>query len=311
MPFVANSARPRRVFARRITQFKYLRRRSPWWILCRTVLILLISGLAGATLIRLAPGFGMDERELDTRLSADSLEAIRRERPVERNPLAFYAHFFSGLLRGDTGRSVVFAQPVGALIRERAPRTLDTVISGLGYGWSAAVLLAVAATAVRRPITLLSTMTFSGLLLSIPSAVLATICLLWGLSPAIAIAAVVFPRIFPNAYEQLRASLASPHVLMARARGLPATRVYLFHVVPSALMPLIALGGVSVTLAFGASIPVESLADSPGLGQLAWQAAVGRDLSVLVTITLLLTAITVGANVLADLVLGRLERHTA
>jgi peptide/nickel transport system permease protein len=76
-------------------------------------------------------------------------------------------------------------------------------------------------------------------------------------------------------------------------------------------MPLVALGGVSITLAFGASIPIEALADSPGLGQLAWQAALGRDLSVLVTITLLLTAITVVANVLADLTLTRLARHWA
>jgi peptide/nickel transport system permease protein len=135
--------------------------------------------------------------------------------------------------------------------------------------------------------------------------------LVWRLSPAIAIGAVVFPRIFPNVYEQLRASLAAPHVVTARARGLPTARLFLFHVLPSALMPLIALGGVSVTLAFGASIPVEALADSPGLGQLAWQAALGRDLAVLVSLTLLLTAITVSANVIADLVLVRLERHAA
>jgi peptide/nickel transport system permease protein len=183
-------------------------------------------------------------------------------------------------------------------------------MAGLGYGWIAAVLLATVATVSHRAPAVLVAMTVSGSLLSIPSALLATVCLLLRLSPAIAIAAVVFPRVFPNAYEQLRASFAAPHVLTARARGLPAMRLFLFHVVPSALMPLIALAGVSVTLAFGASIPIEALADSPGLGQLAWQAALGRDLPVLVSITLLLTAITVAANVLADLVLKRLTRHS-
>jgi peptide/nickel transport system permease protein len=215
------------------------------------------------------------------------------------------------MLRGDAGRSVVFAKPIGRLISERAPRTLYTVVAGLAYGWSAAVLLAMAATLSRHAATILAAMAVSGSLLSIPSAVLAAVSLLLRLSPAIAIAAVVFPRIFPNAYEQLRVSLTAPHVVTARARGLPATRLFLFHVVPSALMPLVALGGVSVTLAFGASIPVEALADSPGIGQLAWQAALGRDLPVLVSITLLLTVITVAANVLADLVLARLGRRTA
>jgi ABC-type dipeptide/oligopeptide/nickel transport system permease component len=217
----------------------------------------------------------------------------------------------AGLLRGNAGRSVVFAQPVGRLIGERAPRTFHTVIVGLAYGWSAAIVLAAVAALSQRTLTTFAAMAVSGSLLSIPSAVLAAVSLLLRLSPAIAIAAVIFPRIFPNAYELLRASLLAPHVVTARARGLPTTRIFLFHVVPSALMPLVALAGVSVTLAFGASIPVEALADSPGVGQLAWQAAGGRDLPVLVSVTLLLTAITVGVNVLADLVLASIGRHTA
>lgn len=294
-----------------VSGMRYGTKRSPSWILCRGIVVLLISGLAGATLARVAPGFGMDERVLDARLSARSLEAIEREHSSGRNPLRFYVRFLSGLLHGDAGRSVVFARPVGPLIGERAPQTFRSVTAGLIYGWSVAVLLATAAVLSRRAATVLAAMSVSGLLLSVPSAVLAAVCLLLRLSPAIAIAAVVFPRIFPNAYEQLRASLTSPHVVTARGRGLPASRLFFFHIVPSALMPLVALAGVSVTLAFGASIPVEALADSPGIGQLAWQAALGRDVPVLVTVTLLLTAITVTSNVLAELVLARLGRHSA
>lgn len=294
-----------------VSGLTYGKRRSAIWILCRGAAILLIAGLLGATLTRFAPGFGIDERALDPRLSTHSLDAIEREHARERNPVIFYIHFLRAMVRGEGGRSVVFAQPVGPLIGERAPLTVHTVAAGLGCGWSAAVLLATAAAVSRRGAIVLAAMTVSGSLLSIPSAVLATICLLLRLSPAVAIAAVVFPRIFANVYEQLRASLAAPHVLTARARGLPATRLFLFHVVPSALIPLVAVAAVSVTLAFGASIPVEALADSPGIGQLAWQAALGRDLPVLISVTLLLTAITVTANVLADVVLARLGRHTA
>lgn len=225
--------------------------------------------------------------------------------------MTFYIRFLVGLSRGDVGRSVVFAQPVGRLIGERAPRTFRTVIPGLAYGWIAAVLLATVAALTSRAPTVLAAMAVSSSLLSIPSAVLAAVSLLLRLSPAIAIAAVIFPRIFPNVYELLRASLNAPHVVTARARGLPATRLFLFHVIPSALMPIVALGGISVTIAFGASIPVEALADSPGVGQLAWQAALGRDLPVLVSVTLLLTAITVAANIMTDLVLARLGQHTA
>jgi ABC-type dipeptide/oligopeptide/nickel transport system permease component len=84
--------------------------------------------------------------------------------------------------------------------------------------------------------------------------------------------------------------------------------VFLFHAVPTVLPPLLALAGVSAILGFSASIPIEALADSPGIGQLAWRAALGRDLPVLVSITLLLTAVAVLANMLADIVTGRLRR---
>ena len=76
-------------------------------------------------------------------------------------------------------------------------------------------------------------------------------------------------------------------------------------------MPLVALAGVSVTLAFGASIPIEALADSPGIGQLAWRAALGRDLPVLVTVTLLLTVVTVFANIIADIAMARAGSHSS
>jgi peptide/nickel transport system permease protein len=275
------------------------------WMAARAAVILLISGLAGATLIRIAPGFGIDEQVIDPRLSRRSLDALDREHWGERNPIAFYTRFLGGLLRGDAGQSIIFGQPVGSLIRDRLPTTVGTVTAGLCAGWIAAIVLAFICAAGSRRAALVPAMALSGSLLSIPSAVVATVCLLLNLPAAYAIAAVVFPRVFPHVYEQLRASLAKPHVLMARARGLSPARVFLFHAVPPVLMPMLALAGVSITLAFGASIPIEALSDSPGLGQLAWRAALGRDLPVLVSITLLLTAVTVVSNLVAELAMTR------
>ena len=58
--------------------------------------------------------------------------------------------------------------------------------------------------------------------------------------------------------------------------------------------------GVSLAVAFGAAIPIEALCDSPGVGQLAWQAALNRDLPLIMNLTLLVTLITVAANMLAN-----------
>jgi peptide/nickel transport system permease protein len=282
-----------------------LSKRSLHLIVCRGIGILILSGLGAASLVRLAPGFGAEEQALDARLSAQTRDALELRHAGERNPLVFYAHFLVGLLHGDAGQSTVFGQPVRDLIQDRAGTTIVAVSAGLAGGWCAAVLLGLAVAYSRRTLAVLPAFAFSGSLLSMPSAVLAMVCLLLGLPPAIAIGAVVFPRVFPHAYEQLRGVLAAPHVLMARASGISGARLLFFYVGPSALMPLVALAGVSVTLAFGASIPIEALSDSPGIGQLAWRAALGRDVPVLVMVTLLLTAVTVFANVMADIAIWR------
>jgi len=71
-------------------------------------------------------------------------------------------------------------------------------------------------------------------------------------------------------------------------------------VAPPVLPELLALAGISVSMALGSMVPVEALCDSPGVGQLLWQAAMARDLPVLVNVTLLLAALTIAANLLAD-----------
>ncbi len=270
----------------------------------RAVATLLLAAFLGGILVRYSPGADIDARELDPRMSPESVEAVRRER-ADRS-----LSFLKGILRGDAGISTVFGQPVAGLIRERFPTTVRSVSAGLLLGWSAALLVATAVALHRRALTAVAAVGFSGALLSCPSAVLAVVCLLLGLPPFTAIAAVVFPRVFSHAYEQFRSALEKPHVTMARSAGVGPARLFLYQVAPLALEPLIALAGISITLAAGASIPVEALADSPGLGQLAWQSALGRDIPLLVSTTLLLAAVTIGANLLCDITLVRLRaRH--
>jgi peptide/nickel transport system permease protein len=96
----------------------------------------------------------------------------------------------------------------------------------------------------------------------------------------------------------------SPHVLAAQAKGLGNLRVLFAHVVTPAAPQLAALAGISVSLAFGASIPIEVISDTPGIGQLAWKAALDRDLPLLVNITVFIALMTLVANSLADLALA-------
>ena len=102
-----------------------------------------------------------------------------------------------------------------------------------------------------------------------------------------------------------------PHVLTATAKGLSAPRILLWHVLPLAAPQMLALAGVSVSIAFGAAIPIEVISDAPGIGQLAWQAALGRDLPLLVNLTLFVTLVTLTANSVSDLACKALVEQPA
>jgi peptide/nickel transport system permease protein len=264
--------------------------------------ILLVSGLLAAALVRMAPGFGMDERLLDARLTAGTREAIDEETVEQRNVLRYYLNYLARLGRGDFGMSLSLGRPVKELLAERARVSARSAAAGLLLAWLLS-LLAIAALEFRPcPIAEALASLASGSLLCIPAAVVALLCVYSGAAPFLAIALILLPRLFRYARNLVGQACRAPHVLAAHAMGLPRRRILPLHVAAPVFPDLCALAGVSVSMAVGATIPVEALCDSPGIGHLVWQAALSRDIPVLVNVTLLIAAITSGANLLADLV---------
>ena len=97
--------------------------------------VLLICGLLAATLVRMAPGFGMDERMLDVRLSSGSLQAMERQCAEQSNILHYYWHYLRQLSRGDLGNSLSSGRPVRELLAERLALSLRSALAGLGLAW--------------------------------------------------------------------------------------------------------------------------------------------------------------------------------
>ena len=271
----------------------------------RILITALVGGLLGATLVRLGPGFAVDEREFDPRLNAQSIQAIRAERASDNNIALFYGRYLSGLVRGDLGFSRSLNRPVSELLKERLPLTLGSLAYGVLGGMSIGLILATASVWWHTPGSDILPALLSGLSLALPAALIALIFLWMGAGGRWAIALVVFPHVYRYAKNLLVATYQAPHVLAAQAKGLSSGRVMFAHVFTPALPQLAALAGISVSLAFGASIPIEVICDTPGVGQLAWKAALDRDLPLLVNITVLVTVMTLVVNACADLALAR------
>src|ERR1700726_2807199 len=251
------------------------------------VATVLLGGLLSATLVRLAPGFDVDEEQLDPHLNSESVRALRQARLEKQNIFGFYLHSIRRALHGDLGTSISLGQPVTKLLRERAPLTVRLVAIGLLLSWAVAMALALSAAWLRVSAYDAVTTLISGTFLCIPAAVLALLSVLWNVPGALAIGLIVFPRVYRFARNLLAKAYSLPHIITARAKGLSELRILLWHVIPVAGPQLLAVAGVSVSVAVGAAIPVEALCGLAGVGQLAWQAALARDLPLLTNLTIL------------------------
>jgi peptide/nickel transport system permease protein len=195
-------------------------------------------------------------------------------------------------------------RPVSELLKERLPLTLASLGYGVLGGVSTGLALALLSIWWRAPGAGAVPAVLSGLCLATPAAVIALVFLWIGAGSRWAIALVVFPHVYRYGKNQLVATSQSPHVVAAQAKGLSSWRVLWAHVFAPAVPQLAALAGISVSLAFGASIPIEVICDTPGVGQLAWRAALDRDLPLLVTITVLVALMTLVVNSVADIALA-------
>jgi peptide/nickel transport system permease protein len=97
---------------------------------------------------------------------------------------------------------------------------------------------------------------------------------------------------------------SQPHVLAARARGIPERRILWVHTVRPAILPLITQIGLSLPLLVSGAVAIEVVFSWPGMGQLAWRAATARDVPLVLATTLVGTAAAVAGNLLADLLYG-------
>ena len=271
----------------------------------------LIGGFLSATLVRLAPGFDTDEAQLNPLLNSESIQALRQSRIEQHNIFQFYWYSLERAAHGDLGNSISLGRPVTDLLQQRLPLTAKLVAIGLMLSWAGVMAVALTAASFRRPAYDGLVTVASGTLVCLPAAVLALLSVLWNVPGALAIALIIFPRDYRYTRNLLAKGYALPHVLAARAKGLGEARILFWHVIPTVGPQLLAVAGVSVSLAIGAAVPVEALCGLAGIGQLAWQAALARDLPLLMNITVLVTLVTLLANSSADVIGSMLRGQRA
>jgi peptide/nickel transport system permease protein len=110
---------------------------------------------------------------------------------------------------------------------------------------------------------------------------------------------------------QLRGSLlevlGKDYILAARAKGLLPRQVVLKHGLKNALAPVVTLLGFHLAAILGGSVIVENVFAIPGMGSLAVQATLTKDVPTLLGVVTVTTLIVVIVNSLIDVLYGYLN----
>jgi len=119
--------------------------------------------------------------------------------------------------------------------------------------------------------------------------------------PVAALAMVMTAHILRTVRSSMIDVLDSDYVRMATLKGVPYRTMVWRHVLPNALLPAINVVALTVAWLLGGVVVIEMVFNYPGLGRLMISAISDRDLALVQAIALIVAAVYVLVNLLADL----------
>ena len=272
---------------------------------------------------------GSPFRKSDKAVPPAVLANLDRKFGLDRPWYIQYERYVTGVARFDFGPSLVLRdQSVNDIVRQHFPVSAE--LGGF------AMLLAIV---VGIPMGILSALRvnkltdyviqlFSNLGFAIPSFFTATLLIYffaarlgwfptngWD-SASAKVLPVIALSLFPLTYfvrlvrGQMLETLQQDYVRTAKAKGLRWRRVVVVHVLRNSLIPALTAAGPILGALVTGSFIIENIFAIPGIGRYYVTSVEGRDYSTVMGITVLLSILTIVANMLVDITYGVLDPRT-
>jgi peptide/nickel transport system permease protein len=320
----------------RLTRAVIVFLRGTWHALPTAIGIVLVSFF----LLKLAPGDVVDVLAGESGGgSAETMEQLRERIGLDQPVIVQFVRYVGQLAHLDLGISPRFNRPVIDMIAERLPGTLILMVSSLALALALGVLFGalMATFANRLPDRVLSVLVL--LFYSVPSfwiglmmIVLLSVHLGWlptGGAETIgadltgwaaigdhlrhlAMPVISLSLFYVALYSRLtRAAMLEvkslDFVRTAVAKGVPPFFVTTRHVLRNALLPVTTMAGIHIGGLLGGAVVVETVYSWPGLGRLAVDSILSRDLTVILGILLFSSLLVILCNILVDVVQAMLD----
>ncbi|MBL8584502.1 MAG: ABC transporter permease [Rhizobiaceae bacterium] len=269
---------------------------------------------------------------LGPRATPEMKELLRQRMGLDQPLFMQLFYFISKSLTGDLGVDVWSGRPISTIVGEALGFTLALIAAGLGWAVLFGVPLGYLSAVRRGSLFDRISGVLSIAMIAIPAFVVAIYSLLtfavwlrW--LPALGagepgnfsdqLVHLVLPAFAIGLgwvgylSRLVRASvlevLAENHVRTARAFGMPERIVVTQYVLRSAILPVITLLGLAIGSMLSNAVFAEIVFNRPGVGKLAFDAAMARNYPIVMGTTLVTVTLFIFANILADLLVATVD----
>jgi peptide/nickel transport system permease protein len=257
----------------------------------------------------------------------ESLAALREQLNLDRPVTEQYWDWLSGVLTGDFGESLVAGVPVTELLGSRIVNSAFLMLLAALVSVPLAILIGVVS-ARRRDGPLDHTLSVTTLAVAgLPEFVVGiALVVLFGTTvftvlppvslippgsapwnypmelilPTLTLVIAVSPYIARIMRASMIEVLESDYVEMARLKGLRERKVVWGHALPNAIAPTIQVTAINLAYLAGGIVVVEFVFAYPGIGAALVDAVANRDIPVVQAVALLIAAVYVVLNLIAD-----------
>ncbi|NLV13586.1 ABC transporter permease [Haloarcula argentinensis] len=298
-----------------------------------TVPILFGVSVLTFALVHLTPGDPIDQMvALNPQISPAEEAAIRARYGLDGPVWQQYLTWMGNVLQGDLGTVISVDQPVLPYIMARLP---ETIALGL-FGWAIALLISIPTgiyAAVNKDtlgddvsrVFALSGISLPnfwlGLMLILvfalwldlwpvlaPDKPLLSAEMLWYLVlPGVTIGTASSATLMRVMRSSMAEEMNKEYVTAARAKGLPERTVVLKHVLRNSLISVTTIAAFLTASIFAGAVVVEQVFAWPGLGRAFVGAIIGREVDLIMAITLFTGVTIILANLLADIMYAVLD----
>ena len=293
---------------------RYILRRLLWM-----VPILFAATTCAFLILRLIPGDPVNLMLAGRPASETVRQNLRAKLGLNRSLPEQYIYFVGEAVRGEFGQSFLTGQPVGQVIGQQLPASLQLAGGGIAIGVTGGLLLGIAAGLYPNTLVDAAAMTVALVGISMPGYWTAMLLIyVFGLRLewvpivgtgwiALILPSVVFGSFaVGNLARFVRSSILDvrneDYIRTARAKGLPERRVVLRHALRNALLPVVPMVGLLLGLFVGGGVITETVFARQGVGALLVNAIANKDYPVVQALILLTTSAYVFANLVVDVV---------